>query len=69
LFVAFVSDALDPLALELGELDAVGGAGDVEVKHVTPGRRANPAGNRGRRTVRTLGLCAAPSCAVPSYIR
>jgi hypothetical protein len=32
LFVAFVSGPLEALALELGELDAVGGVGDVEVK-------------------------------------
>src|SRR5439155_23235983 len=33
LFTALVSDPLEALALELGELDAVGGMGDVEVKH------------------------------------
>jgi hypothetical protein len=30
--VAFVSDPLELLALELGEVDAVGGVGDVEVE-------------------------------------
>src|SRR5438094_10438905 len=33
LFTAPVSDPLEALALELGELDAVCGMGDVEVKH------------------------------------
>src|SRR5215211_1589995 len=32
LFVSVVSDPLEALALELGEPDAVGGVGDVEVK-------------------------------------
>jgi hypothetical protein len=42
-----VADALEALAFDLGELDAVGGVGDVEVKHgpdelrqlVSPGKR------------------------------
>src|SRR5437660_459555 len=33
LFMALVSDPLEALALELGELDAVGGVTDVEVEH------------------------------------
>src|SRR5207302_9687994 len=33
LFMALVSDPLEALALELGELDAVGGVADVEVEH------------------------------------
>ncbi len=32
-FVAFVSGPLEPLALELGEPDAVGGVRHVEVEH------------------------------------
>src|SRR5438132_5988906 len=33
LFIALVPDPLETLALELGELDAVGGVADVEVEH------------------------------------
>src|SRR5207245_9729398 len=33
LLTALVSDPLEALALELGELDAVGGVTDVEVEH------------------------------------
>ena len=47
LFVSVVSDPLEVLAFELGEVDAVGGVGDVEVEHgpdereqlVSPGKR------------------------------
>jgi hypothetical protein len=31
--MSLVSQPLEALAFELGELDAVGGVGDVEVKH------------------------------------
>src|SRR5437667_8062395 len=40
LFTALVSDPLETLALELSELDAVGGVGDVEVKHGPDERQA-----------------------------
>ena len=40
LLVAFVADALEVLAFELGELDAVGGVADVEVKHGPDEREA-----------------------------
>jgi len=39
-FTAFVSDPLEALALEFGELDAVGGVADVEVKHGPDEREA-----------------------------
>ena len=40
MIVALVSGALELLALELGELDAVGGVGDVEVEHGPDEREA-----------------------------
>ena len=55
LLMALVSDPPEALALELGEPDAVGGVGDVEVEHGPDERQAaSSPGNRPITLVRRL---------------
>ena len=51
--IALVSDPLEALALELGELDAVGGVADVEVEHDP--ERARPLLSPGNRRITWCG--------------
>ena len=54
-----VSDALEALAFELGELDAVGGVSDVEVKDGPDEREA--AGLAGKRPITLVRRLTSPS--------
>src|ERR1051325_12016645 len=76
-FVALVSQPLELLAFELGELDAVGGVGDVEVKHrPDQGQAARLAGEAAdhlgaaldfaKRSLEQVG--AAPAPAVSGWV-
>jgi hypothetical protein len=57
----FVSDRLEALALELGEFDAVGGVGDVEVEDgPDEGEAAGLAGEPADQLGAALGLAERP---------